>query len=213
MKAVVKVGGGRGFIIRHRMEYPPSKGKRCFVHERIVITAGHCLPYFPPCFPDSFLGERTYKSLLGTLHAPKLKVWAECLFVDPIGDIAVLGCPDRQDLGEQADAYDALTAEAPALRVGKAARSGSAWLLALNGQWVPCAVELLGNKDLWIGATSKNEAGMSGSPILADDGMAIGVLSVGSESTSREGVRKLEKSGPHPVLAHHLPGWLLRELK
>jgi len=38
--------------------------------------------------------DRTYKRLLGTLDAKELTVWAECLFVDPIADLAVLGVPD-----------------------------------------------------------------------------------------------------------------------
>ena len=31
---------------------------------------------------------------------------AECLFVDPVADIALLGPPDSQDLGEQHEAYE-----------------------------------------------------------------------------------------------------------
>jgi hypothetical protein len=33
-------------------------------------------------------------------------VCAECLFVDPVADIALLGPPDSQDLGEQHEAYE-----------------------------------------------------------------------------------------------------------
>jgi len=34
-------------------------------------------------------------------------VWCECLFVDPIADIAVLGTPDDQALSDQAASYEA----------------------------------------------------------------------------------------------------------
>jgi hypothetical protein len=34
---------------------------------------------------------------------------AECVFVDPIGDITVLGCPDDEELGEEAHRYRKLT--------------------------------------------------------------------------------------------------------
>jgi hypothetical protein len=75
--AIVKVGGGRGFVVQ---------GER----DRLVITAGHCLPDFPTCHSSSHTEERTYKALLGSL-GEKPAVWAECLFADPIGDVAVLG--------------------------------------------------------------------------------------------------------------------------
>src|SRR5438309_1440436 len=53
-RAVVKVGGGRGFVIR--------AGSR-----RLVITAGHCLPTLPPSVRTADSGERTYQALLGPL--------------------------------------------------------------------------------------------------------------------------------------------------
>ncbi len=81
--AVITVGDGRGFVV---------EGKD---GERLVITAAHCLSRFPPCHAASYLHERTYQSLLGKIGSPR-SVWAECLFADPIGDIAVLGAPDYQ---------------------------------------------------------------------------------------------------------------------
>ncbi len=212
-RAVVGVGYGRGFIIQYRVEYPPFQGKRCFATERSVITAAHCLPYFPPCHSGCLLFERTYKSLLGPLNACRPEVWAECLFADPIGDIAVLSSPDRQELGQQAEAYDALTEKVPAFRVDMIPRSGRAWLLSLDGHWVPCTVTINYDKGLYVDATPNIEPGMSGSPILADDGNAIGVLSVGAKTVNADGVIKLLKSGPHAVLAHHLPKWLLRSAR
>jgi hypothetical protein len=49
--------------------------------------------------------ERTYRDLVGPLGR-KRAVCAECLFVDPVADIALLGPPDSQDLGEQHEAYE-----------------------------------------------------------------------------------------------------------
>ena len=86
-------------------------------------------------------------------------------------------------------------------------------MLSLDRQWVPCVVTLSRNRGLLIDATPKNEPGMSGSPILADDGTVIGVLSIGSESINGGGIRNPEKSSPQPVLAHDLPAWLLRSAR
>lgn len=103
-QAVIRVGGGRGFIVEHQdfLGHP----------ERIVITAAHCLPHLPPPHPASYTEERTYGALLGPLKG-KRTVWAECLFVDPITDIAVLGSPDNQEMHEEAAAYEKLTDVTP----------------------------------------------------------------------------------------------------
>ena len=85
----MKVGDGRGFIIEAG-------------DQRLVITAAHCLPHFPPCHGASYTEERTYPDFIGPLGESAPKVWAECLFADPVGDIAVLGSPDDQALYDEA---------------------------------------------------------------------------------------------------------------
>src|SRR4051812_5465416 len=74
-RAVVRVGDGRGFVVE-------AGG------DRIIITAAHCLPNFPPCASFSYTEERTYADLVGKIGTTPT-VWAECYFADPIGDIAV----------------------------------------------------------------------------------------------------------------------------
>ena len=44
-------------------------------------------------------------------------VWAECLFADPVADIAVLGVPDEQYLSSEAAAFEALLESARPLVV------------------------------------------------------------------------------------------------
>ena len=65
-------------------------------------------------------------------------MWAECQFVDPIADIAVLGSVDGQELYDEAAAYDDLTDEIDPLPIADAPEKGSAWLLSLDGQWLQC---------------------------------------------------------------------------
>jgi hypothetical protein len=95
LKAIARVAHGRGFVVKRRQQ-------------RFVITAAHCLPSLPPAHPMSYLKERTYEALLGPLGSEPT-VCAECLFADPVADIAVLGSPDNQMLWEQAQAYEALS--------------------------------------------------------------------------------------------------------
>jgi hypothetical protein len=161
--AVLTVGEGRGFVIKTR-------------GEPVVVTGAHCLPKFPPCHGMSYTHDRTYPDLLGPLgKAPT--VWAECFFVDPIADIAVLGTPDNQDLFKQAQAYETLVASLAPLRIADAPENGLAWLLSLVGEWFECTVEVLNDSSLWISKPAQPIlGGMSGSPIVADDGKAIGVI-------------------------------------
>lgn len=211
---VIKVGHGRGFIIEHRVKVPrpkrPPKGISLlpFVDRRLVVTAAHCLPKFPPATAASHWHERTYEGLLGSLDGSKNDVWAECLFADPIADVAVLGCPDSQALEDEPGAYDALVEDAPILRIGKPG-SGNGWVLSLDGGWVRTTIEVFsgsGGASLSIDPT---EAGMSGSPILSDAGLAVGIVALGKETASDDGKRTCERAEGQPILVRNLPGWLL----
>jgi hypothetical protein len=209
---VVKVGDGRGFIIVYRAKVPPIvpplkpiHGRRPlrFIEQRLVVTAAHCLALSIPCHAAAYSEERMC-TRLGTLDGGKKDVWAECLFVDPIADIAVLGQPDEQGFSDQADAYTELTENASFTRIG-IARSGRGWILSLAGQWVRTTLKVnqgIGCVGLSIGPT---DAGMSGSPILNDSGRAIGVVVIGAETYGQQ----RDLSGPHPILVRNLPGWLL----
>jgi hypothetical protein len=119
--AVIKVGDGRGFIIEAG-------------NDRLVITCGHCLPFFPPCHGASYTSEKTYQNLLGRI-GKEPNVWTECLFVDPIADIALLGEPDSQSLSRENDGYEELTAELPTIKVRTAKAGEPVWVLSLDRKW------------------------------------------------------------------------------
>jgi hypothetical protein len=202
--AVVTVGDGRGFIVKHAQPRRVISGQNQYkVVEviRYIITAAHCLPFFPPCHPTSYLNERTYQAVLGPLEADPT-IWAECVFADPVADIAVLGPPDNQELWAQCEAYEALV-DAATLPIADAAASSPAWLLSRECQWVRCQVENNG-AGWWIrDAVQPIVGGMSGSPILSDEGAAIGLVSISSGT----GAPHVE-GGPNPRLAYNLPRWL-----
>ena len=188
-RAVIRVGSGREFVVRGAGPFG----------DQLVITAAHCLPFFPPCHGAS---DRTYKALLGSLGEGPA-VWAECLFVDPIGDIAVLGPPDGQELANEWEAYNNLINELPTAPIGDAPpQRGPAWLLSLDNRWFRCDAQ---HRDgpFWITNAAENiVGGMSGSPIVRSDGSAIGVLCISIEGTN--------EGGPNPRLGHNLPAWLVR---
>jgi hypothetical protein len=190
-QALLKVGRGRGFVVEIN-------------RERYVITAAHCLPKFPPCHPNSHTEERTYRRLLGPLEE-RLTVWAECRFVDPVSDIAVLCSPDGDEFFEEAEAWTALVENATALSIGDLSEQATVWLPYLDGSWERAKATHWKRSGwgIYLTEAARNmENGMSGSPIVTIDGIAVGVFSITTSITRGEG-------GPQARLRAHLPGWLL----
>ena len=209
--AGLRVGDGRGVVIETE-------------NSRLVVTAGHCVAPLPPFHPASFLEERTRKVLGRIGHLPT--VWAECLFADPIADLAVLGSPDNHAPPKEADAYSDLVFSVEPLRVGDIHGSDltvegppqtvPGWLLSLEGEWFRCLLDHVGGP-LWVSeATNGIRGGMSGSPILREDGRVVGVVSVGAINVMAEeddlDDLGCTEGGPNPRLSHNLPAWLVKLL-
>jgi len=218
---VVKVGGGRGFVFEYCVAIPNcirqevrEQRPRNFISNRVVLTAAHCLGQkMPPPHAMAFRSERTYKKLLRTLDGTKKGICAECLFLDPVSDIAVLGCPDEQEMEQEAKAYQEVIDNATPLCIGQPL-TGSGWVLALEGHWIPTRIEVfedLRGMSLAIGPT---KPGMSGSPILNDAGRAVGIVVLGGEVINSKGKRAdTELNGGQPTLACNLSGWLIGKPK
>ena len=116
---IIRVGDGRGFVVAQQHHLGGV--------EHIIITAAHCLPHVPTCHPARHIEEETYQRLLGPLEGERT-VWARCLFVDPVADIAVLGSPDNQELSDKADAYSRLVNDVTPFAVADAAAEGTEML-------------------------------------------------------------------------------------
>jgi hypothetical protein len=143
-------------------------------------------------------------------HGKKPQVFAECAFVDPVADIAVLKCPNYYELTQPYDKFFAALATLP---LGKLKPKFDAelrgWLLSLDGKPFQCHVKYLEDGPLSLEeAAQPIVPGMSGSPILAENGAVIGLVSTNSE---RDGVPANE-AGLIPRPDTNLPGWLLRQL-
>jgi hypothetical protein len=193
---MVQVSGGRGFVVESK-------------ERRLILTVAHCLPHLPPPLAASALEDVTYNGLIGPL-GETTTVWAECLFADPVADIAVLCSPDNQELTDQAEAFSALVERVSPLSVADAPLKGPAWLNALDGRRFPCRVERQPEGPLWIrDATEGIVGGMSGSPITLEDGSAIGLISVSSGTVTGQHT----KGGPNPALDRSLPAWLHKKLR
>ena len=203
-QSVVTVGEGRGFILRGRtddLEFFP-----------VIVTAAHCLPHLPSAHGLRFDHEKRYPNLLGPLtddpsKAPKT-ISAECIFVDPVADIAVLGSPDSQLFWDQSEAYQSFTREALGLRISNARERSGSWILTLDRRWDRGTAEHFGSWISVFDAGGPFEGGMSGSPILDPKGAAIAVFCSSSGKLDEPDT----ESGLNPTLTENLPGWLLRHV-
>jgi hypothetical protein len=140
--------------------------------ERYVITAAHCLPRMPVLHgePGWDGWDTTYQKLLAPLDGEPA-VWADCVFVDPVGDIAVLGPPDNQAFYEQDDAYCELVEAVMPLKIAALGKEG--WLLSLDGVWFRCGIEMYGGPVLalatwkatsWAGCPARQSSRPKGRP-------------------------------------------------
>jgi hypothetical protein len=189
---VIQVGNGRGFVL-----YDENR-------EPIVVTACHCLPSLPRADRSN---RRCVRDRLIAPLRERPSIAAECLFADPIADIAILGRPP-----ENSAAFNQLVSSVVPLRIGRIADERrntilKVQLLSLLDYWFSCdAIHARGA--LWLTcADDKICSGQSGSPLLAADGSVIAVLVIANGDPSKD---VFDSGGPQPCLAHCLPAWVLR---
>src|SRR4029077_2562754 len=148
------------------------------------------------------LVEQTYPGLLAPLGGQPT-VWAACLFADPIADVVVLGSPDDQELPNEAEAFNALVESATPIAIAEAPSwENEAWMLSLGGDWFQCRYTR-NEGPLWVSTTTQPIVGsMSGSPIILNDGKAIGIVTLAVEGGHE---------APNARLFRSLPVWLLQD--
>lgn len=142
---------------------------------------------------------------------------AECLFVDPVADIAVLGAPDSQYFYEESEAYEDLIESVPALTVRDIHGEGKhgwvsdapAWVLSLDNKWTECKVSRRDRGYTISEPARVLRPGVSGSPVISGNGSVFGVATEGRDNAPASAD---DFSGRCSRLANDLPGWLLREM-
>ncbi len=123
--------------------------------------------------------EKTYRRLLRLIGSKKRRTSVECLFVDPLSDIAVLGSPDNETFSEESTRYEKLVESVKPVSIGDTVKEGERlWMLGLDGKFKSATCLGFSGSRLWLrGADVK--PGISGSPILNEKGLAVGVCNLG----------------------------------
>jgi hypothetical protein len=219
---VVQVDDGRGFISATK-------------HARYVVTAAHCVGKLPDPQPARYSSEITYQDFIGPLGEPR-HVWAECVFMDPIADIAVFGSPYNPALWEEAQAYEALTEQATPFRIGKlrfsrqrprfrevemtvdGERRSFQWRRLRGPSEAASDARMLSLDGTWFSCRLKSPGRSlwiekAAQPIVGGMSGSPIILpdggAVGMVCVSAEG--EIYPAGPNPMLAASLPAWLLEE--
>jgi hypothetical protein len=208
---VITVDKGRGFIIEHRTSFDFGDGLKR-LRRKLVVTASHCLPH-PPVMPCYTYQETTYANLLAPL-GEEPSVWADCLFFDPVSDLAILGEPDNQELGEESEAYARLVDRRKPFAIA-APETGEAYMLALDGvSWQPTTLKV--HVPIWGSSLSTGPtlAGQSGSPIVDARGRAVALVSIGAEQVDLSSRSRTNMdAGPQPILKLQLAPWVLKTMR
>lgn len=138
---------------------------------------------------------------------------------------------DGQELGDEADVYGALVESVQPFSISDASdfeqiekeiggvvyktdAVGKGYMLSLEREWFECALRYVPWVDGFLWVTEGEQpikGGMSGSPIISNDGAAIGVVCVGHLKglTGNDDLDATNKGGLNPGLVRDLPGWLL----
>lgn len=173
--SIVKVGDGRGFIVKGND--PRYKG----FGERFIITAVHCLPSMPACDLMRYTEDATFADLIGAIDGAAT-IWTECVFADAVSDLAILDNPDDQELFEKAELYEEFTQAATPIRIREGRAGERVWVLGLDGDFKAGVLAWVGLGTITVkGLADAIKPGTSGSPILGDDGFAISLCQIGTD--------------------------------
>ena len=183
-----------------------------------IITAAHCIHH------DSEGGM-----VLGDYYLEKVRITdaeftVRPLAVEPVSDIAIVGAPDNQEFGNEADAFlaicDGIEPVPVCQREYKFGEKFPVHVWTHKGTWITGEATSWSPQALWmIDPDQGIESGTSGGPIINDDGELVGIVSNASDviedGITEDGLSSYEgyiTSGTFPYPALALPTWACREL-
>ena len=191
-------------IMEATVHLPKLGGQGVLVPGNLILTAAHCISW------DSSGGMT-----LGGIHIEDVECRGQSLkvtplAVEPVSDIAVLGSLDDQNFFQEATDFDAFCDNTKRIRVritdAPLNQPFPVYILTHKGAWVSAEAQKheIVTPHFWM-EFDKGESikpGMSGSAVVDEDGLLIGIVSNTDE--------KSNGFTPCPHLA--LPTWVLRQI-
>lgn len=173
----------------------------------VILTAAHCVNY-------STEGEM----VLGDYFIQEIDTWqgkikATPIAVEPVRDIAVLGCLDAQEFPKKAEAFEQFCQSTTPVKLAtrrlKAGQSFPVKIHQPNGTWSKGTGQIFGSDSeasICFEAEQEIKGGSSGGPILNMDGELVSIV---SNFSIPNGKAKSTGSCPRPLYA--LPVWICRK--
>jgi len=173
-----------------------GNGQCVLIKGGFILTAAHCVNWNCQTMTtaaDYFLNQIT---------TPKGCIVASALAVEPVSDIAVLGCPDYQVFEEESLGFGKICECAPSVKLLRKTptigASFAVWVLTHFGTWIAGTATYCGGASTF-GYRTQTEipSGTSGGPIVNDAGELVGVVSQGTNHSSAG------------LLSLALPAWVI----
>jgi hypothetical protein len=159
------------------------KGRCVLIEGGLIVTAAHVIGW------DSDTMATMTERCLFKIKTSGGTVSANLLVIEPISDVAVLGCPDRQTYSRESDIYDDLCERVQPVkllaRIPKPGVLFPVWIYECPGSWMAGEAQYCGDGSTFgVHVEGKLVPGMSGGPIVSDAGELVGVVSQGTERCS-----------------------------
>lgn len=189
-------------VDRAIVKLPKVGGHGVLVPGGIILTASHCIDFSTTggmVLGDHFVEE--IETHLGFIKASPL-------IVEPVTDIAALGCPDDQVFYDEAEAFNNFcetTKPIPlAIKRIRCRHPLAVRIHDKDGSWISATAESFNDSSpmLWITTDKQIKGGASGGPILNMAGELVAIVS--NSSSLSDG--KSAGRGPRPLMA--LPAWV-----
>ena len=192
------------------VRFPRRGGQGVIVGDGLILTAAHVIGW--TATGDMALASDDYRETVQIRSGEKVETSVVCL--EPIADIAFLGCPDDQRSWDEAEAFESLIGAIRPLRIYEKElpirRPMRVHILTHTGRWVEGTVQQYKPQShrLHVHTFRPIAGGTSGGPIVTDRGDLVGVV---SDAGGIIGAK--EHDGLVPRVSRAAPVWMAERLR